>query len=89
MSGNNIISIYVLSALLPAKIATNILQKEQLTTGDFYGAWMKCKAEVVALALTFGDRLVSCMEMREKTLFDNYFFRSAIFLDPRCEVMLF
>ena len=73
----------VLSALLPAKFATNIFQKEQLTAGDFYGAWMKCKAEVAALALTFGDRLVSCMEMRERTLFDNDLFRSAIFLDPR------
>ena len=74
---------------MPAKITTNIFQQEQLTAGDFYGAWMKCKAEVAALALTFGDRLVSCMEMRERALFDNDLFRSAIFLDPRYEVMLF
>ena len=30
-------------ALMPAKIATTILQEEQLYPGDFYGTWMKCK----------------------------------------------
>ncbi len=32
-------------ALKPAKIASNLFQSEQLTAGDFYAGWLKCKIE--------------------------------------------
>lgn len=52
-------------ALTPARITTNVLQAEQLTLGDFYGAWLTCKFKTKKLE-QFATSVVEAMDQREK-----------------------
>ena len=70
-------------ALKPAKITTKTLQFEQLTMGDFYGAWIKCKLQTQKIGTTFAKKIVAAMNSRERILTSNDAFISAIFLDRR------
>lgn len=75
--------IQLTDGLEPAKIATKLFQHEQLTFGDFYGAWLKCKFDTRKIGTTFARSLVSALEKREKSLLNNDAFVAAILLDPR------
>lgn len=70
-------------ALEPAKVATKIFQLEQLTLGDFYGAWLTCKLETKKIGTPFASALVKALEKREKTLLSTDVFAAGILLDPR------
>lgn len=78
----------ITKALTPAKITTKILQNEQLTMGDFYIEWLKCKIDTAKVKTNFADMLVSKMKDREKKLLENDTFLAAIYLDPRVNVLL-
>ena len=39
----------LIEELVPSKICTKVLQAEQLTVGDFFGTWLKCKFETQKL----------------------------------------
>lgn len=79
------------SSLKPAKICTLKLQQEQLTLGDFYGAWLHCKYATKKASNRENDLaslIVSQMQTHEKNLFKSKAFITGIFLDPRYDVML-
>ena len=61
-----------------------VFQKEQLLAGDFYSQWLKCESETEKVGTAFAKILSSCLKNRVQQLTNNDFFRSAIFLDPRC-----
>jgi len=56
-------------SLLPAKIATKILQTEQLTVGDFFSALLRCKLNTAAIGTSLATDIVAAMERREQILF--------------------
>ncbi|CAK1591073.1 unnamed protein product [Parnassius mnemosyne] len=72
-----------LKSMLPGKKLTKILQKEQLTMGDFYIEWMKCQFELQKINTLLARQIICHMKHRQDVLFDNNAFLSAIYLDPR------
>lgn len=75
-------------ALLPAKVCTKLLQSEQLTLTDFYGAWLTCKIKTQSLGTSFSNNLAQCFVIREKHIMNNKVLLSAIYMDPRFKNML-
>lgn len=75
-------------ALLPAKVCTKLLQSEQLTLTDFYGAWLTCKIKTQSLGTSFSNYLAQCLVKREKHIMNNKVLLSAIYMDPRFKNML-
>lgn len=75
-------------ALEPVNDATIRIQREDLTIGDFYGAWLKCRNRIDSLDSTFAGKLLSNMKIREKKLLNNTVFLSVILLDPRFAFLL-
>ncbi|KAG5853100.1 hypothetical protein ANANG_G00069520 [Anguilla anguilla] len=75
-------------ALKPAKVTARLFQCEQLTAGDFFGAWLKCKIETDKIGGPFATLLVECLNRRQHMLFENEPFLAAVFLDPRYKVLL-
>ena len=55
-------------ALKPAKIATKCLQSDQLTAGDFYGAWLKCVLDTDKIDSPFAKQLVQCLKVHCSTM---------------------
>lgn len=77
-----------LNILRPCRALSKKLQMEQLTFGDFYIAWMKCRLEVEQLHSPFARRLLSCLRSRQDVLFSNEYFLAALYLDPRVNATL-
>jgi hypothetical protein len=78
----------VVKGLEHAKHATLLLQKEQLTVGDFYGIWLECKLKTKKVNTPLARALINHMERREINLLTSDVFVSAVFLDPRYSVLL-
>lgn len=78
----------IIDSLMPSKICVKTLQEEQLTIGDFFGAWLSCKRKTSKIDTDLARKLTENMNIREKNLFENDVFVSAIFLDPRYKVLL-
>ena len=55
----------------------------ELTLGDFYAAWLKCKMDTEKIGSTFAMAIVNAMKNREKLLLKSDVFVSAICLDAR------
>lgn len=75
-------------SLLPAKVCTKVLQSEQLTLTDFYGAWLQCKIQTESLNTSFSRNVFRCLVSREHNIMSNKVLLSAIFLDPRFKITL-
>lgn len=75
-------------SLQPAKKATLQLQEENLTPGDFYKVWFKCKSETSKQQCLLASHIVDAMKKREKDLFQNTALVSSLYLDPRFSVLL-
>ncbi|XP_036404855.1 uncharacterized protein LOC118791563 isoform X1 [Megalops cyprinoides] len=75
-------------SLHPARAMADALLAEQLTAGDFFGAWLKCKIETDKVGGPFAALLVECLSRRQHALFENEAFLAAVFLDPRYKVLL-
>jgi hypothetical protein len=73
------------SALGPSYICTKQLHEEQLTFGDFLKSWcvMKYKLEQIKNQNNLAESLLQNVLSREKTLFENVAFLSAIYMDQR------
>lgn len=78
----------VCGTLAPARNATKVLQREQLTVGDFYRTWLNCKCAVEANDNDLAKALAEAMKTREKVLLSSPVFSAAIYMDPRFKVML-
>lgn len=78
----------IVRALHPAKKTTLTLQSQQLTAGDFHGAWMKCVIDTGKVDSTFARSVVDALKARETLLPQNDAFRAAVFLDPRYDILL-
>lgn len=74
--------------LQPAHIATKILQEEQLTVGEFLGAWLRCKLDTAAIDHPLARAITRSMERREKILLQSNAIVGAVYLDPRYQVLL-
>lgn len=77
-----------LDILQPCRYLSKILQKEELTIGDFYIAWMRCRHQITQMEDPFARHLESCMINREKNLFENDHFVATIYMDPRVKSIL-
>ncbi|CAK1582169.1 unnamed protein product [Parnassius mnemosyne] len=77
-----------LNILEPCRILSKMLQMEQLSFGDFYIAWMKCRLQVEQIDDNFAQRLLCCLRSRQEMLFTNEYFLAATYLDPRVNATL-
>lgn len=75
-------------SLMPARIATKIMQKEQIVIGDFYRTWCNCKLETSKINTPLAHKLTRAMLAREKLLFNNDAFLAGMFLDARFNIVL-
>lgn len=55
----------LIESLQPAQEATKMLQAEQLTIGDFYGAWLTCSMKTATISSPLAQALVQSMMKRE------------------------
>lgn len=70
------------TALAPAERATVELQREQLTIGDFYGTWLKCRLEVSKMDSSIASNMAIATKRRENLLLGSDLFCAAIYMDP-------
>ena len=73
---------------LPLKVTTKIFQIEQLTPADFFAQWLKCRAESENQGSPLGKKIAQMMGDKQHCLFENDFFKAAVFLDTRYNIML-
>lgn len=78
----------ICDALEPINDATIIIQRQDLTIGDFYGAWLKCRSRIELLDSTFSKKLLDNMKTRELKLLKNTVFLTVVFMDPRYAFLL-
>ncbi|XP_021706488.1 uncharacterized protein LOC110678172 [Aedes aegypti] len=67
----------------PVAKLTKALQSSQLTIGDFYLAWLRCKLLLGKKDNPLSKQLLANMETRELALTSNNAFLAAIFFDQR------
>lgn len=64
------------------------MQREQLTTGDFYLAWLACLMQLEEINTRLSKMVAEKMKERESLLFENDCFLTGLFLDPRANSIL-
>ncbi|KAF0751313.1 zinc finger BED domain-containing protein RICESLEEPER 1-like isoform X2, partial [Aphis craccivora] len=74
--------------LEPVQIGSKILQKADLTIGDFYGCWWKVRNGLSKVNTELSKAIQASMIKRQKTLMFNDIFVSAIYMDPRFQILL-
>lgn len=67
---------------------TKVLQFEQLTIGDFHYKWTKCILETEKILVPLAQYICQAMKTRQKNLMQSPHFVSALYLDPRFQVVL-
>ncbi|CAI6373473.1 unnamed protein product [Macrosiphum euphorbiae] len=78
----------IVTALEPAKIATVQMQSNSLTPGDVYGIWLKTEMSLSKINIPLSKNLIKNMAERQKHIFMNPVFESAIYLDPRYQHLM-
>ncbi|CAI6355747.1 unnamed protein product [Macrosiphum euphorbiae] len=78
----------IITALEPAKIATVQMQSNSLTPGDVYGIWLKTQMCLSKIDIQLSKTLIKNMAERQKNIFTNPVFESAIYLDPRYQHLM-
>ncbi|KAE9528693.1 hypothetical protein AGLY_012268, partial [Aphis glycines] len=73
----------LVNSLEPTYFATKILQKKDLTLGDFFGIWQQTKSQFQQINSLLSNSIVQSMNNRQEQLMDNSIFVAAIYLDPR------
>ncbi|KAF4524209.1 hypothetical protein B566_EDAN013329 [Ephemera danica] len=76
------------AALLPAKIATDRLQAEQLSIGDTFLIWHTCLLATQLIKHPLAQKLVKNLDERGRTVFKNKVVCAALYLDPRFHCIL-
>jgi len=72
--------IFKVDALLPVKIATLALQKQDITLGDLYGIWWKCTNGLRSNGTILAKQILKSMKERQELLLKNNVYLSGIFL---------
>ncbi|XP_060859135.1 LOW QUALITY PROTEIN: uncharacterized protein LOC132936427 [Metopolophium dirhodum] len=78
----------IVDALMPVKIATLALQKQDINLGDFFGVWLKASHGLQSNGSILAKQILKSMKQREVLLLKNPIFLAAIFLDPRYQCIL-
>lgn len=78
----------LLSSLRPAKMCTKKLQEEQLTLSDFFHVWTKCYLDTSHVQTPLAQQICLFMKNRQQILMTNPTLLSALYLDPRFQVVL-
>jgi len=78
----------IVEALEPLQIITLQFQKEQLTIPCTALAWTRAKTLLRGMSSNIADMLYQAMCIREKTLYSQIAFLSALYLDPRTNVLV-
>ncbi|KAH7979435.1 hypothetical protein HPB49_009414 [Dermacentor silvarum] len=78
----------LIESLQPAQEATKMLQAEQLTIGDFYGAWLTCSMKTATISSPLAQALVQSMRKREGNLCSTDIFCAALYMDHRYRLLL-
>ncbi|XP_022167062.1 zinc finger BED domain-containing protein 4-like, partial [Myzus persicae] len=78
----------IVTALEPAKIATVQMQSNSLTPGDIYGIWLKTQMSLSKINIPLSKTLLKNMAERQKHIFMNPVFESAIYLDPHYQHLM-
>jgi len=73
----------VIDSLRPPKEAMTYVQGSQVTVGDFFLSWMRCKVDLCKKSTDLAKILLENMNEREEALMETDCFRSAMFMDPR------
>lgn len=82
-------SVYeIQSTLQPFTIATKKLQSPNVTLSDFYGMWFNLKLKIQRQNDAFGKNLLAHMEKRHNNLIEIPVMLSAVYLDPRYNILL-
>lgn len=75
--------------LTPAKIATKVLQGENLTLSDMYACWINLKLRLEPYKnMPLGKNLLHKLTSREKKIIDIPLVHSAVYLDLRYQCLL-
>ncbi|KAH9368376.1 hypothetical protein HPB48_012694 [Haemaphysalis longicornis] len=74
--------------LQPVQEAMKTLRTEQLTLGDFYGAWLTCLIKTKKIESPLAKALVQSMENKQRELWDTNIFCAALYMDPRYHFLL-
>lgn len=77
-----------LNAFKDAYDTTLKLQQEQLTFSDFFIAWLELKLKCQNSQNIITKQLLALLQLRETKLLENEVLLSAIYLDPRINLML-
>jgi len=72
--------IFKVDALLPVKIATLALQKQEITLGDLYGIWWKCINGLRSNGTILAKQILKSMKERQGLLMQNNVYLSGMFL---------
>ncbi|XP_050064684.1 uncharacterized protein LOC126553584 [Aphis gossypii] len=70
----------IVDALLPVKIATLALQKQEITLGDLYGIWWKCINGLRSNGTILAKQILKSMKERQGLLMQNNVYLSGMFL---------
>ena len=74
--------------LEPIWMATLQLQQQQLVLSDVFKIWMEVKLLYANSACDLKTQLHNCLNERESLILENVSMLSAIFLDPRLNLIL-
>ena len=77
-----------IEAFKPLVALSVCVEELQLTVGDFYKDWLKCKMETQKLDSEFARNIAGHMIKFEEKMIKNRAFLTAVYLDPRIRVTL-
>ncbi|CAI6373935.1 unnamed protein product [Macrosiphum euphorbiae] len=78
----------MIDSLQPARDGIIFLQKHDITMGDFFGCWWKIISKLKKKNSLLSNCIAKSMEKRQKALFENPIYSSALFMDPRFQCLL-
>ena len=81
------VELYVKS-LMPAKVATKLLQEEALLMSDLYLIWEKCKIDTQKINSSLAETIYTNLVCRESSVIGNEIVLTAMYLDPRLSILL-
>ncbi|CAI6358146.1 unnamed protein product [Macrosiphum euphorbiae] len=73
----------LVKSLQPAFLCTKLLQKKDLTLGDFYGIWIQTQNKLNLINTSISKSVLHFMKIRQDKLLENDVFIATIYLDPR------
>lgn len=78
----------LLKVLDIAAYLTTVLQSEKLLVPDFIYHWFKMTSQLTRIGSRFSKKLLSCIQTREKEIFDNDVIKTGWFLDKTVSLLI-